>query len=298
MHAQRPHHRPLRPRAALLAAPSSTASRLALATLLVALALIVATAARADQADPLAAPADLRTPPADAETRPSGLVTQVLREGRGDVRPNPEDRVEVHYTGWQEDGSIFDSSVQRGKSVGLPVDALIAGWAEGLQLMVVGEKRRMWIPGALAYAGVEGRPQGMLVFDVELLAIQQPPKAIPAPPDVAAPPADAEVTRSGLASRVLEAGTGKKSPRKRDSVRVHYTGWTPDGVMFDSSVMRGEPTEFPLRGVIDGWQEGLRLMVEGEKRRLWIPGDLAYDGQEGRPQGMLVFDVELIKILD
>jgi FKBP-type peptidyl-prolyl cis-trans isomerase len=120
-------------------------------------------------------------------------------------------------------------------------------------------------------------------------------KVIPAPPDVAAPPADAAKTRSGLASKVIQAGTGKTHPRPTDQVTVHYTGWTTDGKMFDSSVARGAPATFPLDHVIAGWTEGLQLMVTGEKRRLWIPEALAYKGQRD-PKGMLVFDVELIKV--
>ena len=81
-----------------------------------------------------------------------------------------------------------------------------------------------------------------------------------------------------------------------DSVRVHYTGWTVDGRMFDSSVIKGEPAEFNLRGVIAGWTEGIPLMSVGDRFRFWIPDHLAYKGQPDRPQGMLVFDVELIEI--
>lgn len=77
---------------------------------------------------------------------------------------------------------------------------------------------------------------------------------------------------------------------------MHYTGWTTDGKMFDSSVARGQPATFSLDGVISGWTEGVQMMVVGEKRRFWIPAKLAYEGKEGRPQGMLVFDIELIKI--
>ena len=120
------------------------------------------------------------------------------------------------------------------------------------------------------------------------------PGAIPAPPDVAAVPANAEVTSSGLASRVLSPGTGTEKPTAESLVLVHYTGWTTDGEMFDSSVVRGEPADFPLNRVIPGWTEGLQLMVVGEKRRFWIPSKLAYDGQPGAPAGMLVFDVELL----
>ncbi|NUN14346.1 MAG: FKBP-type peptidyl-prolyl cis-trans isomerase [Myxococcales bacterium] len=118
-----------------------------------------------------------------------------------------------------------------------------------------------------------------------------------APPDVAAPPADAEKTASGLASKVLTGGMGQTRPGPTSVVQVHYTGWTTDGKAFDSSVARGQPAQFPLNRVIPGWTEGLQLMVEGEERRFWIPEELAYKGQQGRPQGMLVFDVELIKIV-
>lgn len=118
-----------------------------------------------------------------------------------------------------------------------------------------------------------------------------------APSDVAAAPADAEVTASGLASRRLVAGSGNRSPGATDRVRVHYTGWRTDGMRFDSSVARGAPAEFPLNGVIRGWTEGLQLMVEGETRRFWIPAELAYLGSPDRPQGTLVFDVQLLAIL-
>jgi peptidylprolyl isomerase len=121
-------------------------------------------------------------------------------------------------------------------------------------------------------------------------------RSIPAPPDVAAPPADAQKRPSGLASKVLTPGKGTRHPRPNSRVTVHYTGWTTDGEMFDSSVSRGAPITFALDGVIAGWTEGVQMMVEGEKRRFWIPEALAYEGQPGGPAGMLVFDVELIKI--
>lgn len=119
---------------------------------------------------------------------------------------------------------------------------------------------------------------------------------IPAPSDVAAPPADAATTSSGLATKVMKPGTGTTHPRAASRVRVHYSGWTTDGKMFDSSVARNEPISFGLNQVIPGWTEGVQLMVEGETRRLWIPEGLAYGGRAGAPKGMLVFDVELIKI--
>jgi peptidylprolyl isomerase len=79
-------------------------------------------------------------------------------------------------------------------------------------------------------------------------------------------------------------------------VTVHYTGWTTEGAIFDSSVVRNEPASFSLDGVIPGWTEGVQMMVEGEKRRFWIPESIAYGGAPGQPKGMLVFDIELIRI--
>ena len=118
---------------------------------------------------------------------------------------------------------------------------------------------------------------------------------LPPPPDVKAPPKDAKKTSGGLAYKVLTPGTGKKHPSAASAVTVHYTGWTTDGKMFDSSVVRGEPTTFGLSNVIAGWTEGVQLMVEGEKTRFWIPEKLAYKGQSA-PYGLLVFDIELIKV--
>jgi len=117
---------------------------------------------------------------------------------------------------------------------------------------------------------------------------------IPAPSDVAAVPEDAEVTESGLASKVIKKGSGTEHPTAASTVTVHYTGWKTDGTMFDSSVKRDQKASFPLSRVIKGWTEGLQLMVVGEKRRFWIPANLAY-GEDGRVPGMLVFDVELFE---
>lgn len=106
-------------------------------------------------------------------------------------------------------------------------------------------------------------------------------------------PADAQKSESGLAWKVLKAGTGAERPAPTSRVLVHYTGWTMDGEQFDSSVDKGKPLEYALNRFIPGWIEGLQMMVKGEKRRFWIPAKLAYEGHSG-PQGMLVFDIELL----
>jgi len=250
-----------------------------------------ATVASAQTAPPatVAAPSDVAAPPASATKTASGLATRVIAPGKGTDHPAKEDVVTIHYTGWKTDGTMFDSSVTKGKPSSFPVNRVIAGFSEGLQLMVIGEKRRLWIPESLAYKGAR-EPKGMLVFDIELLDI--PTRA---PADVKAPPADAKKTPSGIAYKVLKEGVGGRHPRANSEVTVHYTGWTTDGKMFDSSVVRGQPSTFGLDGVIAGWTEGLQLMFEGEKTRFWIPEKLAYEGKKA-PYGMLVFDIELVKI--
>lgn len=106
-------------------------------------------------------------------------------------------------------------------------------------------------------------------------------------------------TASGLQYKVLETGTGNVHPTATDKVKVHYHGTLIDGTVFDSSVDRGEPISFGLNQVIAGWTEGLQLMVEGEKTRLFIPSKLAYgDRAAGKiqPGSTLIFDVELLGI--
>lgn len=243
-------------------------------------------------------PDDLAAPPADAKKTKGGVSYRVLSKGTGTQHPDPWDQVEVHYSGWTSDGKMFDSSISRGKPAKFPLNRVVPGWTEGIPTMVVGEKTRFWIPEELAYKGKPG-PQGTLVFDVELLTIEDQPEPPPppeVPADVAEAPKDATKTDSGLAYKVLSKGKGTEKPTKESTVTVNYSGWTTDGKMFDSSITRGKPATFPLGRVIKGWTEGLQLMVVGEKTRFWIPKDLAYGDQPGKPAGMLVFDVELIEI--
>jgi peptidylprolyl isomerase len=256
-----------------------------------ALSLLMASPlfAQAPKVSAATPPSDVAAPPADAAKTASGLASKVVTPGTGKTHPGATDIVTVHYTGWKTNGEMFDSSVLRGKPSSFPLNRVIAGWTEGVQLMVEGEKRRFWIPEALAYKG-QREPKGMLVFDVELISIA----SVSAPADVKAAPADSKKTPSGLAYKVIKAGTGTKHPTANSNVTVHYTGWTTDGKMFDSSVARGMPISFGLDGVIKGWTEGVQLMVQGEKARFWIPQDLAYGGKSA-PYGMLVFDIELIE---
>jgi hypothetical protein len=117
-----------------------------------------------------------------------------------------------------------------------------------------------------------------------------------APPDVRRAPRHARRSLSGLAWCVLRPGTGTEHPTAADQVTVHYSGWTTDGHLFDSSHSRGEPASFGLGQVIAGWTEGVQLMTVGEVRRFWIPARLAYGDSGSGPHGLLVFDVELLSI--
>ena len=110
--------------------------------------------------------------------------------------------------------------------------------------------------------------------------------------------AGVKTTASGLQYEVLKAGTGKK-PSIKDKVTVHYTGTLISGQKFDSSHDRGQPAEFPVSGIIKGWQEALQMMPEGSVYRLYIPPELGYGAQAQPgipPFSALVFDVELIKV--
>lgn len=132
-----------------------------------------------------------------------------------------------------------------------------------------------------------------------LLPVSVPGWTTEAPVDVAAPPEDAERTPSGLATKVLQVGTGFEHPRGHDKVCVRITGWTADGKIIDRSDGRQacEPDSvyWWLDSVIAGWSEGLQLMVVGEKRRLWIPEKLAWSTGS---RGCVVYDVELLEIIE
>lgn len=122
-------------------------------------------------------PNDVKAPPASAKKTASGLAYRLLKPGGGKDSPKATDRVTVNYSGWTTDGKMFDSSVTRGQPATFPLNGVIKGWTEGLQLMKVGDKMRFWIPGDLAYGDKPqrpGAPAGTLVFDVDLLGINQP----------------------------------------------------------------------------------------------------------------------------
>ena len=247
------------------------------------------------------------------KTTTSGLQYMVLSEGAaGGYSPKAEDIVDVQYVGTLTDGMEFDSSIKRGAAARFPLNQVIPGWTEGVQLMSEGDKFRFFIPPELGYgaAGTPGGPIGpneALIFDVELVKVSSPERNLAAAAkflDENGRKAGVKTTASGLEYQVLATGSaGGRKPTDVNKVSVHYEGRLVDGTVFDSSYERGEPIEFPLANVIPGWTEGVQLMGEGDKFRFFIPPALGY-GERGTPGGpigpneALVFDVELLKVVD
>jgi peptidylprolyl isomerase len=238
-----------------------------------------------------APPPDLNAPPVDAQKSADGLIWKQLQAGTSSEHPGADDYIHLRYSVWKaSDGSVIDYMRIASPSF-VELAKLLPGMREMFASMTLGEKRRAWIPASLGAGKI--KEGDMFVVDGELVDIVHRPIT---PADVAAPPADAIKTPSGLAYKILRPGTGTVHPGRHTRVLVDYNGWTTDGQMFDTSILRGDPVEFSLAEVIPGWTEGIQLMTEGEKVRFWIPEKIAYKGEKGKPAGMLVFDVELLKI--
>lgn len=242
-------------------------------------------------------PTDANAPQEFTETD-SGLKYRVLRKSEG-KKPKKTDTVSAHYKGWLDDGTVFDSSYDRGAPINIPLNRVIPGWTEGMQLIGEGGMIELEIPYKLGYGenGNQGiPPKATLHFIVELLA---PPKPLEPGKKDADAPEKFTTTKSGLKYRILRKSDGRK-PAATDKVTVHYKGWLDNGSVFDSSYARSQTTSFPLNGVIKGWTEGLQLVGEGGMIELEIPYDLAY-GAAGRPpkipaKATLHFIVELFEI--
>ncbi len=179
--------------------------------------------------------------PADTEivTTDSGLQYSILKAGSGDERPAYGDRVKVHYTGWLTDGTLFDSSRQRGEPSEFAVARVVAGWTEALQLMRVGDRLKLTIPAELGY-GAEGSPPTIppgatLIFDVELLAITA--RTLPFVPWS---DADVEQTADGLSYKKIGQGQGLACSES-ELVVLEFAMYDADGKPTVSSPMEGAP---------------------------------------------------------
>ena len=231
-------------------------------------------------------------------TTASGLQYEVITMGNG-IRPSATDQVNVHYEGTLIDGTVFDSSYERGESITFGLNQVIAGWTEGLQLMPAGSKFRLYISQELGYGERETGsipPYSTLIFDVELLNVVYENTEEDNDKFLSANAARAcvKTTASGLQYEIITQGQGK-TPRATDKVKLNYQGTLIDGTVFDS----GKASVFSLDQVIKGWSEGLQLMSVGSKYRFYIPQELGYgDQKHGDIPALstLVFEIELLNI--
>jgi len=214
------------------------------------------------------------------------------------------DNAFVHYTGFLPDGTIFDSSVKKGDPVRITVGSkqVIEGWDLGLFLMKKGTKIKLYIPPKLAY-GNEGYKNlvpenSSIILDLEMVDLIPPEPIVKWNIDGK----QIHETPSGLKYVIFEPGEGNLI-MPENIVTVHYSGYFINGKLFDSSVKRLEPIRFPvgIGSVIDGWDEGLKLMRKGSKFQLLIPSHLAYGSQGAPPQipadTDLIFDIEIVDVI-
>lgn len=268
-----------------------------------------------DPNDPLATYIPWDSEAKEVQTTESGLQYVVIREGdEGGETPGPRDRVSVMYDGRLTDGTVFDSSYERGSTSTFGVNQVISGWTEGLQLMSVGDEFIFYIPTELGY-GDRPRPGGVikpgddLIFRVELKQVVKAPepratdtdawdKYTPWNSDLP----EVQKTGSGLEYVILASGDeAGASPEGGDNVVVYYEGrFNEGGGVFDSAFQRGEAAMFPANRVIPGWVEALQLMKPGDRWLVHVPGNLAY-GPRGNgpipPNAALNFEVELMDIV-
>jgi peptidylprolyl isomerase len=214
------------------------------------------------------------------------------------------DNAYVHYTAYLPDGTLFDSSIKKSEPVRITVgvNQVIQGWDMGLQLMKKGGKIKLIVPAELAYGakGYQNKvpPNTPIILDIEMVDL------VPPLPVEKWDISNKQIieTASGLKYVVFEAGEGDLIVND-NIVEVHYSGYFTNGQLFDSSVKRFETLRFPVGAgiVIDGWDEGVKLMRKGARFQLLVPSYLAY-GEEGAPPQIpentdLIFDIEVIDVI-
>lgn len=250
----------------------------------------------------------------EVQTTESGLQYRIIREGPEDgLSPRPQDRVDVMYEGRLPDGTVFDSSYERGAPSSFGVNAVISGWTEGLQLMSVGDEFIFYIPNSLAYRnqarGDVIKAGDDLVFRVELLGVDQPPP--PRTPDDEAWSSytpwssdnpGVQRTESGLEYIVLKAAEEElPSPKGNELLVLYYEGRIDEtGETFDSAFDRGEPIITPFGELLPGMNEALGLMQPGDRWLVHLPPELAF-GSEGfrdiPPNTAITFELDLMDVI-
>jgi peptidylprolyl isomerase len=247
----------------------------------------------------------------DLKEATAGVKYRDLKEGVGEACPAGAG-VKMHYTGWKENGEVFDSTREGPKATGQPADfklkGLIKGWQEGIPGMKKGGVRKLVIAPEKGYgtAGTGPLVGHTLIFEVELVDFSAQKNVVtgpgqPMPFDNSNGGTDDPGLKDigdGMKIRDLKEGSGEPV-KEGATVTIHYTGWTVDGNVFDSSRPRGKPNTWPLGELVKGWQRGIPGMKPGGVRKLVVPAALGYgdDGSgEKIPGGAtLIFEVELVK---
>jgi FKBP-type peptidyl-prolyl cis-trans isomerase len=251
------------------------------------------------------APDDVASPPGDLVKTPSGLATKLLGSGTGNLHPGDDDCVTIAFRAWRRDGTLFSSSGSGNEGATQCLRPAMPGIAEALKMMVVGEKRRVWVPADLTAPLIAHHAEKHLVtdsdallvdltFDLQLLRIFQAPAT---PPDLSPPRRGAIRLPSGTFMQILKPGTGTRHPLATSWMTVDYTGWTSKGVLFESTALSSQPRLVLLGMALPGWQDALLAMVVGEKVRLWVPAKLAYGdhpASKAFPAGDLIYELNLL----
>jgi len=230
----------------------------------------------------------------------SRVRVEVLRGGDGRT-PSKGDRVKIHYRGLLEDGTLFDSSYQRGIPLEfvLGYDRALEGMEEGLLQVPVGSRARLHIPHELAYKERQLPaipPRSNLVFEVALISAEASglPETTPEIMGLK------ERSEEGLKYWILKETQSSRTPVRGEKVVVNYSGWLEDGTLFDSSAFSGKPFEFVLGGkVIAGWNHMLSKMKVGQSVLVRVPPHLAYGSRKIKqilPGSTLLFQIELLAI--
>jgi FKBP-type peptidyl-prolyl cis-trans isomerase FkpA len=250
----------------------------------------------------------------DVQSTPSGIYYIIEKKGDGKAHPDMNSSITAHYHGSLLDGTVFDSSVDRGQPFTFQLGRVIKGWQEAIPMLTKGAKGKFIIPSGLAYGPQSTGPiqaNSVLIFDIELIDFvdKNAEKKRQAEADKALildylkkNNLDAQSTASGIYYIIEKQGDGKGHPDVNSQITAHYHGTLLNGTVFDSSVDRGQPITFRLNQVIKGWQEAIPLLTKGAKGKFIIPSGLAYGprgaGKDIGQNAVLVFTIELIDFSD
>ena len=244
------------------------------------------------------APADVAAPPADARKTASGLAMKVVARGTGKARPKPNDCVRLRYAAWTRSGELAGTSTDEEGGELICLHGMTPGLAEAVAAMVVGERRRVWIPEALAFLvdpsdDDQPRRKADLTYELTLLTLLPAP-ATPSPLKQAPP--KARKLPSGVALTIVKKGKGQVHPAPGQQLTIHLSCWTPDGVLHESTRFEGKPLVYRIAELVPGLGEGVQQLVVGDVARFWIPAALAYGEKPRRGQlkGNLVYEIELV----